>query len=248
MRSALASIARVLVAAAVVLSPISAEAQVPSRPPNRPPGPTSQRTLKDAPPHPLATDTQGILANLLWGLVRTRMDPQLESDLRSGRVIPHRILDVQAETTPSDYYYVAELDRQGGGAFRDVLISKDGWLWGIARYTDGRRHVAAPDLLDVAERLTAVFGPTNARYYHAGNDLETGGGSFFLPLIKAETPQGTVYVTSDRRIYIQRSLELYTTRRDEGTRDLGRKRPRHTWLVTKQGIVTIEKIGELPGK
>lgn len=205
------------------------------------------RTLRDMPPFPLSVQEDDIVANIIWGLGRTRMDKELESALRTGGAVAKRVLYVESELTPA-HYFIVEIDTPAGIPFRNVIVSRDGWLWSIGQLAKGRQ---APlrKLSDAANRLTSKFGPiARTSYYHAGNNLERGG-SLYLPLIKAETPSGVVFLTSNGDIYVEDSFEVYQGRREEATVNLEAKRPGQQWLVKKTGIGSVRKIGALnPGK
>jgi len=201
-------------------------------------------TSGPAPPFPNATRNDEILANVAFGIQRMRIDQLKDGEALREAVKARRILDVLSEGVTSDYY-VVELIHGDGRPLADVLVGRDGHVWSVWLFRpDVPRHLA-PDLEHVSKRLSQRYGPTQARYYHAVNNLEVAGGSQYVPLIVAATPRGRFFVNSHGEIFIEESFEKYERSPSEETRDIWNKRPGQRWLLKKDGIATMKKIGEL---
>lgn len=197
------------------------------------------------PPYPRATSSDKILANILFAARQMKLPEQFGSELyaEDDALVVARILDVKSEVTED--YYVVELDDKAGNPYSDVLISKTGWLKSIADVRMGRQ-ASVPDIHEVAARLRAKFkGPITVEYYYAGGNVQGPSGSEYIPLIKAETSDGTILVDMNLEMYRENLLEKFGASREAETMDLGRKRRGQLFLVKRDGIATVTKLGRL---
>jgi hypothetical protein len=161
-----------------------------------PPSVSTQRELKNHPPYPNTTKPAEIRANLLWSLEQSHWDPALEQALRQGSIVFARTLDVESGLGRD--YYLLEIDTTTGAPFRTVKLGKDGWIQADAPWNGHPRRVTALDLQVVAQQLREKHGAVNAHYFHTYGTVESGGGSDFLPLVKAQTPDGTVLLVNSK--------------------------------------------------
>jgi hypothetical protein len=200
----------------------------------------------DAPPYPDAAAPDKILANVLYGARQMKL-PAVEGTELFGKddaLVIARILDVFGQDFIEDYYIV-QLNDKAGRAYADVAVSRKGWIKSVADVRAGRvRNVHSLDEVTIA--LRKRFGdPVNAQYYFAGGNIGAGRGSEYLPLIKAQTPDGVVFVDVLREMYREQSLQKYGPSIADDTQDLAIKRRGEYFMVRRDGIATMVKIGTL---
>jgi hypothetical protein len=216
----------------------------------RPPigGPTQSappRELAVHPPFPNTTQPAEIRANLLWSLEQSHWDPALEQALRQGSIVFARTLDVESGLGRD--YYLLEIDTTTGAPFRTVKLGKDGWIQADAPWNGHPRRVTALDLQLVAQQLREKHGAVNAHYFHTYGTVESGSGSDFLPLVKAQTPDGTVLlVNSKGEVFRQLAIEpLQGATPEAKEADLARRRRSGTILNYKDAVAAVERIDTL---
>jgi hypothetical protein len=218
-----------------------------AQPPNG--GPTQSappRELAVHPPFPNTTKPAEIRANLLWSLEQSHWDPALEQALRQGSIVFARTLDV--ESGLGHDYYLLEIDTTTGAAFRTIQLGKDGWIQADAPWNGRPRRVTAPDLQVVAQQLREKYGAVSPHYFHTYGTVESGGGGEFLPLVKAQTPDGTVLlVNSKGEVFRQLAIEpLQGATPEAKEADLARRRRSGKTLHYRDAVAAVEKIDTLP--
>jgi len=211
-----------------------------------PPSVSTRRELKKHPPYPNTTKPAEIRANLLWSLEQSHWDPALEQALRQASIVFARTLDVESGLGRD--YYLLEIDTTTGAPFRTVKLGKDGWIQADAPWNGHPRRVTALDLQLVAQQLREKHGAVNAHYFHTYGTVESGSGSDFLPLVKAQTPDGTVLlVNSKGEVFRQLAIEpLQGATPEAKEADLARRRRSGKILNYKDAVAAVEKIDTLP--
>jgi hypothetical protein len=203
---------------------------------------TDAQALSEGAPFPGSHRQDEIIANLIWSLQRHRgMDDVLLAALRANSVTIHRCLMVQTETAAEDYYLL-EIDRQNGTPLNDVLIGINGVVTSVSRL-DQQRLRKRLDLEGVREELERRFDARNIHYYGSFNNLQ-GSGDQYEPLLKADSPRGTILIALDRDVYLQGQLEPIAGSGFEATANPYVRR-KGRLLYTREGAVELTRIGRL---
>lgn len=202
------------------------------------------RTLASAPPFPYSTKKPEILSNVAFGLLSTVPLPNAKWPPLPDPLRASRILSVTGEGPVADYFVVELLDA-AGLPLADVVISKSGYLISVWPFQPDTPRRLAPDLDEVRTKLARRFGTARVYYSHAFTNIEYAGGSEYVPLVTADTPQGRFYVNSEHELYREASFTRHGRSLVDTMRAAKTDSPDKKWRITKTGRCHLEKEGSL---
>lgn len=159
-------------------------------------------------PFPGTKKVDEILANVRAVIIRRGLYRQrgLQRLLDTKSVVVSRLIEV--DTSPElKPYYLIYVDTLAGSAIAIVgLEIQTGEFVVLANHVDEpERPKLVPELSSVASALAARYGgPVSARYFWGPNDFQ---GSYFVPLVIAETPRGRVVVDRHLDTFEERGVE-----------------------------------------
>lgn len=114
----------------------------------------------------------------------------------------------------------------------------------IGQLASGVRKREPIDAARSSRVLIARFGASALHYYHAGNNIEIGG-SLYLPLLRADTPSGTLFVSSAGEIFAPDTFVRFGHDPARESSDLARKYPGRRWVVSRDGVSLLTRRGTI---